>query len=120
MLWELPIETRGVDELAQVVKVLSGYQSDSVGATPAQNPEGVQNAWRILLAQHQKEVLVHQEDIINWHLREAEASEKEKQWSAAVFHWNCLVQAQPDNQTYHDRLNHARDALNTPSALPNP
>jgi len=119
-LWELPIETRSLKDLAQLAKVLSGHQLDLTGAVLPQAPEDLQNAWEILLAQHQRDFIVSQDDVINWHLREAEASEKEEQWSAALFHWNYLNQAEPDNQTYHDRLNRVRDLLNRTNALPRP
>jgi hypothetical protein len=57
-------------------------------------------------------------DIITWHWREAEASEEAEQWSAAAFHWNQLVREQPGDQTFHDRLNRARNHLNTTNTPP--
>ena len=100
--------------------MLSGVQLDLTGAVLPQPAEDLQTAWERLLAKRPKEFTVSPEDVINWHLREAEASEKQKQWSAAVFHWNYVVQARSDNQMYQDRLNHARDSLNTTNGFPNP
>jgi WD40 repeat protein len=119
-LWELPSETRSLKELARLAKVLSGHELDLTGAVLPQTPDDLQKTWEGLLPNRPKEFTVSPEDIINWHVREAEGSEKEKQWSAAVFHWNYVVQARPDNQAYLDRLNHARDSLNTTNGFPNP
>lgn len=118
MLWELPIETRSLEELAELAKVLSGHRRDLTGAVLPQAPEALQAAWERLRVQHPKDFTVSQDDVINWHLREAEASENSKQWSAAVFHWNSLVQANLGNQIYTNRLNGARARLNATNASP--
>jgi WD40 repeat protein len=93
MLWELPNETMRFEELTELAKVLSGQRTDARGAMVLQT--------------------VSEDEVINWHLREAEASEKAKQWSAAVFHWNYIVELKPDDQMFRDRLNRARDLART-------
>ena len=109
ILWELPLEKRRLEELAKLAMVLSGHQRDFMGAVLPQKPEDLQKSWERLRADNPKEFTASQDDINNWHLGEAQASEEAKQWSAAVFHWNCLTEAKPAEQTYLDRLNHARD-----------
>jgi WD40 repeat protein len=109
--WELPIETRSIEELAELVEVLSGHEGGFTGVIVPQTPEDLQKTWKRLREQHPRDFTVPQADVINWHVREAEASEKGKQWGAAVFHWDYLIQTMPDNQSYHDHLNHARDHL---------
>jgi WD40 repeat protein len=118
MLWKLPVDKRGIEELNELATVLSGHRPDLRGAVQPQTPEDLQKAWEGLLAKHPGDFSVSLDDIINWDLREAKASEGAKQWSAAVFHWNHLIQAKPDNQIYQNRLNRARDLLNSTNSLP--
>ena len=120
MLWELTIDKRSLEELAEMVTALSGYRPDNSGAITLQTPEKLLNTWERLQAEHSINFTVSTDDFIHWHLREALASETAKQWKAAVFHWNHLVQAEPDNQSYQGHLIHARDLLNTTNALPRP
>ena len=108
-VWELPMETRSLQDLAELTKVLSGVQLDLTSATLPQPAEDLQTAWERLVTIHPKELTVSSDDVINWHLREAEASEKEDQWGAAIFHWNKLVEVNSGNQNYEDHLKRARD-----------
>jgi hypothetical protein len=111
MLWELPTETRDIEELALMARVFSGSP---------QTPSDLKEAYQKLRKDHPNDFRVMQEDIISWHRREAEASEKAQQWGAAAFHWNQLIRERPDEQTFLDRLNRARDHLKTANASPLP
>ena len=111
MLWQLPRETRSLDELAELSKVLSGQQWDSRGVIVTQDQADLLKAWEKLRAKSAKDFAVSEDDILNWHVREAESCEQEEQWSAAVFHWEALLKAKPDNKNYQDHLTRARDRL---------
>jgi WD40 repeat protein len=110
-LWDLPIETRSLEELAELEKLLSGHQMDLNGAVLPQKPADLQKTWMKLFAHPPKNFTVAPGDIIRWHIREAEACEMAQQWNSAVFHWTQLVQAKPVDKTFQDRLNHALDQL---------
>ena len=114
MLWELPIQTGSLEDLAERVKLLSGHQLDLTGAVLPLRPEDLQKTWDGFKKQPPKDFIVSSNEIVQWYLREAEASEgaKPKQWGAAAFHWKCLLEIKPDDETFQDRLNHAQDQLN--------
>ena len=59
-------------------------------------------------------------DIIAWHFHRAEEKERNELWSAAIFHWNELIKLKPDDQTFRERLNRARDQMNRTNAFPSP
>ena len=108
-LRDLQIETRSVEELAPLAQVLSGHQGGFTGVVVPQSPEELQMAWQRLRAQAPVDFSVSTNAIINWDLREAEASEKEENWRAAVFHWENLTKTKPENKGYQDRLKHIRN-----------
>ena len=118
ILEELPIDNRSIPELGELVEVLSGYRTYITGIPLT--PEELQNIWERVRAEHPTNFTSSSEDIINWYLHEADASERVEQWSAAAFHLSYLAAAKPDNQTYRDRLNRARELANRTNALPNP
>jgi WD40 repeat protein len=120
MLWKLPVGARSIEELGLLANVLSSHQRDSSGAVLPQTPPGLLESYQTLLKQHRNDLQVSPDDITNWHLREAEASERANQWSAAVFHWNELIKLDPKEQTFQDRLNSAREQLNRTNAAPSP
>jgi hypothetical protein len=124
MLWELPIETRSVNELSNISEMLSGNQKYFMeGVMPLtlrRTPEILRRTWEFFFVSHPTDVIASSDDVINWYLREAEASERAEQWNAAVFHWGCLTNAEPTNRFYLDRLNRAQDLAKRPEALPRP
>jgi WD40 repeat protein len=109
MLWELPIDKRGLEKLVEVVAVLSGYRPDDMGAIALQTPEQLQSTWERLRSGDSKDFTVSPDDVVQWHLLEAEASEAACQWRAAEFHWKQLVQVRPDEKTYQERLRGVRE-----------
>jgi WD40 repeat protein len=119
MVWDLPMKAGSLEDLAELVKLLSGHQLDSTtGTVLPRRPEDLEQTWQKLLAHPPQDFTVSPDDIINWYLREAEASEKAEQWSAAAFHWSYLVKAEPTNQIYLDHRNRALS--NQTNALPLP
>jgi WD40 repeat protein len=120
MIWKLSNEGRTIDELALLASVLSGHQQAYTGSVPPQTPDGLLVAYQRLRKQRPNDFEVSPADVIKWHLREAEASEKADQWTAAVLHWNELIKLDPKEQTFHDRLDHARGQLNRTNAVPSP
>jgi WD40 repeat protein len=134
MIWELPIDKRSPEELAELVTVLSGYRADKSGAITLQTPEELLNAWEKFKSEHRSDFTVSADDIVNWHLLEAQACESEakdpenevgafesaKQWKAAEFHWNRLVQAKPDDRNFQEHLKHARELSRKKTSLQGP
>jgi hypothetical protein len=153
MIWELPIDKRNPKELAELVTVLSGYRPDNSGAVTLQTPEELLNAWETLKSEDGGDFTVSAEDVMNWHLLEAQACENEaiaskdeaqrcenepiahnseakaresealiresaKQWKAAEFHWKRLVRANPDDTSFNQHLNQARELAGKTNSVP--
>jgi WD40 repeat protein len=120
MLWNLPNEARSSEELGLLANVLSGHQRDFSGAVLPQTSEGLLESYQRLRKLHANDLSASPDEVITWHLREAEASQKAAQWSAAVFHWNELIKLKPHDQAFHDRLERAQDQMNRTNAVPPP
>jgi len=73
----------------------------------------LQIAWQKLSAQYPSDFTVPQQETVAWHQREAEAAAEAGQWSAAVFHWDQLIQVKPDDQTFRDRRAAAQNRLDS-------
>jgi WD40 repeat protein len=111
-MWELNQDARPVSELMLMGHLLSGHEySDQIGV-PLEK-EALQFAWQKLSALHASDFTVSQNENVAWHQREAEASEKAGQWSAAVFHWDHLIRTTPGEQVFRDRRTTAQRRLDS-------
>jgi WD40 repeat protein len=109
-LWELPSDTRPVASLALLAQLLSGNQDQfNADAGPRANPP-LDAQWRKLKAEYPGGFVTTQPEIIAWHLGETELSEKNGQWSAALFHLNKLLALRPGDPNLAQRQTSARQA----------
>src|SRR5262249_14795808 len=111
MLWELRGDSRSLQDLALLAQLLSGYQQDYAGASSEKTLTQARDAWRSLRARYTNDFTVSAEEVGGWHLREAAASELEGQWRAAVFHWDYLVLARPEDPVFRERRIQAQEKL---------
>jgi WD40 repeat protein len=110
-LWDLAPDPRPVDELMLLGQLLSGRKAEQIGGGLPLETGALRSAWEKLSARHSSEFTVSPDELSAWHQREAEDSEKAGQWSAAVFHWEQLTRAKPEDQTLSGRLVAARQKL---------
>lgn len=103
-LWSLPATAWPVADLEVLARALSGSRLDPTGNTEALDPDDWQRAWRDLKARHPEAVAASPAEAATWHLRQAEASERAGQWSAARFHLQQLLAAEPDDPELRQRL----------------
>jgi WD40 repeat protein len=109
-LLEFPRDSRRVEDLVALSELLSGHTIDrNGGALPLTKP-ALRQVWAALQARDPGERARAGADLIRWHEAEAQASEKEKQWTAALFHWERLLKARPDNATWRRRHSSAEAA----------
>jgi len=108
-----------------LAQLLSGHQRDFTGGVLPQTREALGNHWQKLRALYPADFTVSQNEVVAWHQREAEASEKmakasEKmgeasakaaQWRAAVFHWDRLIETKPPERFFQDRRGAAQQRL---------
>ena len=86
-------------------------KAEQIGGGLPLETGALRSAWEKLSARHSSEFTVSPDELSAWHQREAEDSEKAGQWSAAVFHWEQLTRAKPEDQTLSGRLAAARQKL---------
>jgi len=101
----LPQDNRSVDDLRLLSEVLYGMKIEGgpSGPTVALKKQVLLEIWDRLRKLYPEEFTVSPQQEIYWHERQAEASEKAKQWFAAFFHWQKLAQLAPDNLEYQNR-----------------
>ena len=112
-VWDLTSDPRPVGELMLLSQMLSGHKGDQIGGGLPLEKEALQIAWQKLSAQYPSDFTVSQQETVAWHQREAEAAAEAGQWSAAVFHWDQLIQVKPDDQTFRDRCAAAQNRLDS-------
>ena len=125
VVWELPGDPHPLEDLAPLAQLLSGHQRDFTGGVLPQTREALSKHWERLRALYPADFTVSENEVVAWHQREAEASEKmakasEKmgeasakaaQWRAAVFHWDRLIEIKPQEKFFQDRRAAAQQRL---------
>ncbi|HKS35816.1 MAG TPA: WD40 repeat domain-containing protein, partial [Verrucomicrobiae bacterium] len=117
-VWDLTPDSRPTDELMLLGQLLSGHKSEQIGGGLPPETEALRIAWQTLTRGQPSEFTVSPTEIAAWHRREAEASEKAGQWSAAVFHWDHLIRTTPDEQAFRDRRTTALKRLDSDRTAP--
>lgn len=102
-IWDLPKADWPLTELQLLAGLLSGIEIDSMGGATPLPPETLQAVWKQLHARHPQDFAVSAQEARDWDEREANASEKAREWSAALFHLERLAAAQPDEPSYNTR-----------------
>lgn len=109
--WKLQMDEHPIADLTRLAQLLSGHQSDYTGEVLPQPRHALRDAWQKLRSSHPGDFVVTRREIVGWHTREAEASEKENQWAAARFHWEQLLRVEPENSRVKLRLDAATEKL---------
>jgi hypothetical protein len=107
--WKLPSETRNTEYLSRLARLLSGSPSGERNAT--NTAAECQKAWNQLHAECLNDFTVTPEQIIQWDVRQAEASERTDQWPTALLYWRRLIRARPENMTFRQREDFALEVL---------
>ncbi|HWQ91763.1 MAG TPA: protein kinase, partial [Clostridia bacterium] len=95
-VWNLPVDRRPVGDLMLLAKLMSGDGTTS------------RSAWLQLRQKYGADFSVSPAEIAAWHEAEAQASESQGQWSAALFHWERVVEHGTHDSSVLTRLAAAR------------
>ena len=117
-LVDFPPDTNSVQTVVNLAQLLSGHRSSPEGGVFPLTGELLANTWRELRSQGLPEPALSPQDLQRWHLQEASASERAKQWFAAVFHLDRLVKMQPDSGTLRSRRDRAQAELDRAGRAP--
>jgi hypothetical protein len=107
-LYSLLPDQREIKDLVLIAQLLSGHQSDQVSGAMPLAKEVVEALWKNLSSREPQYLSTPPEEAFSWHQREAEDCERAKQWFAAKFHIEQVLQAKPndaDLQQLAARLN---------------
>jgi hypothetical protein len=107
-VWTLPLETRPVEDLIKLARLLSGDRVGPASGLRLPHSESLKEIWAQLRARYASEFQVSDENIAAWHNFEAEESELLEQWPGAVFHLEQLLQMRPGDQSVEERLARAQ------------
>jgi hypothetical protein len=112
-VWKLPVEERPVGDLRLIARVLT----EDRGATPdrqlAQGTEPLPVLLQKLRAKYPREFSVSAAEMEAWHEAVARDCETEKQWFAAAFHMQRLLELRPGDAALSARLERARRQMRT-------
>ncbi len=108
-IWPLHVERRPVPDLVQLAEFLSGVSISERAAT--EGADSLSETWQRLRARYPQTFSTSREEVLRWHESQAEQSEFEEQWPAAVFHLQCLLKAAGENASLPQRLAEAKAHL---------
>jgi WD40 repeat protein len=110
--WDLPTTNAPTTELIRFAQLLSGSRIDEHrGIMPLKMSE-LNELW-ISMRQSQSDFFQASvaENVTHWHSQTAEECVRGRQWSAALWHFNALVEQAPDNWLYRARRGRAQAEL---------
>jgi WD40 repeat protein len=110
-IWELPLDKIPMDDLKMISRLLSGNLSNSTDGLASSKSKSPEAMWERLQAQYPSNFTVSAQEIEAWHEFEAEDSEANQEWYAAVFHLQQLLSLHPDSPKILDRLTRANEHL---------
>jgi WD40 repeat protein len=116
--WELTRDERPINDLRLLASLLSGRQSVSPNGASSESIGSLQQVWQTLRTKYTVEFETPQREILAWHQREAESNETDKNWPAAVFHWDRLIELQPADIQFRERRVAAQSALDESRKVP--
>jgi WD40 repeat protein/tetratricopeptide (TPR) repeat protein len=94
-IWTLPNEDRPVADLLLLAQVLSGEAiTRRFGSMPVERTARL-SAWRALRARYPGRFATSPGQALAWHRRMADEFDRTGQWSAAIFHLDRLIAAEP-------------------------
>src|SRR5207248_11639828 len=104
-------DQRSIDDLGLLSQQLSGFRSASARLPSPGTGGEQQRLWERLRYAYPGDVKVSQEEVLAWHARCAQMSQKQRHWAAAVVHLDHLTQLSPQDATLLEQLKQARQCL---------
>jgi WD40 repeat protein len=107
-IWHLPHETRPVEDLIRLSRLLSGDRAAQTVGLGRPHSETLEETWVQLRTRYPSQFQVSDQDVAAWHEFEAKESELHEQWSGAVFHLQQLLRMRPGDQLIEERVRTAQ------------
>jgi WD40 repeat protein/serine/threonine protein kinase/tetratricopeptide (TPR) repeat protein len=95
-IWEIPRDTRPIPDLALLAQLLAGRRIDQTSGLEILGNDALSRAWETLKARYPEEFKRTASEILARHEGQAEHCENVGLWSAAIWHLNHLIEAQPE------------------------
>ncbi len=108
-IWNLPVDNRPREELSRVARLLSGDTVNPSSRPLSQPAESLETIWKGLQNKYRADFTTSPMEIAAWHDSQAEESEQERQWFAAIFHLTRLLVLRPGDSEVTGRLAHAQE-----------
>jgi WD40 repeat protein len=109
--WRLPVDTRPLEDLSAVARLLAGGSDNALRAGPPSKPESLEPIWQRLASQYPTDFSVSSEQVAAWHEFQAAKCEQNEKWFAAAFHLNRLLLLRPADKALCRRLAQAQEHL---------
>jgi len=110
-IWEMPMDNRSVEDMNLLAHFLSGDTGDSSRRLTGWPRESLQALWQRFRTQYPSDFTTSTDKIAAWHELEAEDSQEQEQWFAAVFHLERLLALRPADPSLPKRLSRAKAHL---------
>jgi WD40 repeat protein len=110
-LYSLLPDRRKTEELVPIAQLLSAHQSDQVSGQVPLTRSAIETIWKTLRSSDAKYFSTSSEEILFWHEREADNSERAEEWFAAKFHVERMLEAKPNDEALQQRAARIQDML---------
>lgn len=95
LVWDLPGFDGPVQDLLQLVQVLTGQKLDNAGGFEAVDREKLQVLWKTLQPKYADSFECSRQAALAWHEAEARQCEEARNWLEAAAHYDPLIEASP-------------------------
>jgi WD40 repeat protein/tetratricopeptide (TPR) repeat protein len=102
-VWELSPDLRPREDLVLLTRVLTGVRVDSRGRTIPIPRTELQAAWKSVQAKYPAEFVASTQELVTWHLREADDCENTGHRKEALVHLSRAIDAQPGEWLHYAR-----------------
>jgi WD40 repeat protein len=110
-IWDLPIDQRPAAELVQFARLLNGDMISTAGAFKSAKAQPLAQAWGRLRSKNPDDFTVSDQEVAAWHKLQADESEAQMEWSAAIFHLERLLALEKGRAAIDQRIARARSHL---------
>jgi WD40 repeat protein/serine/threonine protein kinase len=97
-IWSVQADTRPLEDLFLLTELFTGARAGEF-SSETYDAGSARRAWQSLRSKYPDEFSCTGREAIAWHRREAEDSERAGEWSAAIFHLDQLIAAQPQDKS---------------------
>jgi tetratricopeptide (TPR) repeat protein len=113
-VWDLPSGERPAEDWSLLAELVSGQRMDTNGGFSPLAPKALAETWQTLRGKYPSDFAISAKERLFWHDREAAECARAGDWTAALFHLDQLVEAQPKSGDFHLRRAQAHIGLEQP------